>query len=169
MPAALRGNINAYHLPGNFLSIAHSIEELAFAAKDALMVVDHFAPTGGMGNGALYALAERLFRSAGNRQGRSRMGGRTELRTQRPPRALLLLASGEEVPSGHSLCATPPSWGWPAVVLMWSTGVDGHRTALSAGGGENETSLGATRKVNSPGCGERRFFRACMKTACWPA
>jgi hypothetical protein len=52
----------------------------------------------------LQAIAERLFRAAGNHQGRSRMGGQGQLRAPRPPRALVL-ATGEEVPRGHSLRA----------------------------------------------------------------
>lgn len=67
------------------------------------MVVDDFVPTAGPADGALHSLAERLFRSAGNRHGRSRMGGR-QLRPPRPPRGLLL-ATGEEVPRGQSLRA----------------------------------------------------------------
>lgn len=95
--------MDAGHLPGNFASTANALEELAFAAKDALMVVYDFVPTGGSADGALQSLAERLFRSAGNRQGRSRMGGR-QLRPPRPPRGLLL-ATGEKVPRGQSLRA----------------------------------------------------------------
>jgi len=68
------------------------------------MVVDDFAPTGGVGDNAPHGIAERLFRAVGKHQGRSRMGGRGQLRSPRPPRALLL-ATGEEVPRGHSLRA----------------------------------------------------------------
>ena len=96
--------MDAHHLPANFASTANSVEELAFVAKDALLVVDDFAPTGGMGDRALYALAERLFRAAGNHQGRSRMEGCHQLWASRPPRALLF-ATGEDVPRGHSLRA----------------------------------------------------------------
>ena len=67
--------MDASRLPANFASTANALEELAFSAKDALLVVDDFAPTGGVGDSALYAVAERLFRAAGNHQGRSRMGG----------------------------------------------------------------------------------------------
>jgi len=95
--------MDASHLPGNFASTANALEQLAFAAKDSIMVVDDFVPTGGPADGALQSLAERLFRSAGNRHGRSRMGGR-QLRPPRPPRGLLL-ATGEEVPGGQSLRA----------------------------------------------------------------
>ena len=95
--------MDARHLPGHFASTANALEELAYQAKDALLVVDDFAPTGGAGDEALEGVAERLFRAAGNGQGRSRMRG-MQLRAARPPRALLL-ATGEEVPRGHSLRA----------------------------------------------------------------
>ena len=91
-------------MPANFASTGNALEEIAFAAKDALLVVDDFAPTGGVSDSALHGAAERLFRAAGNHQGRSRMGGQGQLRSPRPPRALML-ATGEEVPPGHSLRA----------------------------------------------------------------
>lgn len=96
--------MDAGNLPGNFASTANALETLSFVAKDALLVVDDFVPTGGSGDNALHGLAERLFRGAGNRQGRSRMGGNGHLRSSRPPRALIL-ATGEEVPGGQSLRA----------------------------------------------------------------
>ena len=96
--------MDASGLPGNFASTPSALEELAFAAKDALMVVDDFAPTGAVGDSTLYAVAERLFRSAGNQQGRSRMRGQQHLDGCRFPRGMLL-ATGEEMPRGHSLRA----------------------------------------------------------------
>ena len=92
------------HLPANFASTANALEELAYAAKDALLTVDDFVPIQGAGDGALHALAERLFRAAGNRQGRNRLAGATRLDTGHPPRALML-ATGEALPRGHSLQA----------------------------------------------------------------
>jgi hypothetical protein len=95
--------MDAQALPANFGSTANALETLAFTAKDALLVVDDFVPTGGSGDGELQGTAERLFRAAGNHQGRNRMSG-NGLRSLRPPRALLL-ATGEEVPRGQSLRA----------------------------------------------------------------
>ena len=77
---------------------------LAFAAKDALLVVDDFVPIGGRGDEVLQSIAERLFRAAGNHQGRSRMNGHGRLQAAEPPRGLIL-ATGEEVPRGQSLRA----------------------------------------------------------------
>ncbi len=97
-------SLDANRLPANFASTANALESLAFHAKDALLVVDDFAPTGLQGDRGLQAIAERLFRAAGNHQGRSRMnnGGRPSL--PQPPRGLVL-ATGEDVPSGQSLRA----------------------------------------------------------------
>jgi hypothetical protein len=115
--------LDASGLPANFASTPNALEELAFMAKDTLLVVDDFAPTGGISDNNLQAVAERLFRSTGNHQGRLRMGGDRQLGGSRPPRALIL-ATGEEVPSGHSLRAR-------LLVLELQPGeVD--RTALSA-------------------------------------
>ncbi len=91
-------------LPANFASTANALEGLAFAAKDALLVVDDFAPTGGSGDGRLESLAERLFRAVGNSQGRHRLGGDGRLRAPQAPRALVL-GTGEAVPPGQSIRA----------------------------------------------------------------
>jgi hypothetical protein len=94
--------MDARDLPGHFGSTGNALEELAFRAKDALLVVDDFVPT--EGDGRMQDTAERLFRAAGNHQGRSRLAGHGRLRPSRPPRALVL-ATGEEVPRGRSLRA----------------------------------------------------------------
>ena len=96
--------MDAAHLPGHFASTANALESVAFHAKDALLVVDDFAPTGRHGDDGLESIAERLFRAVGNQQGRSRMVGNGRLQQARPPRALLL-ATGEEVPQGQSIRA----------------------------------------------------------------
>ena len=91
-------------LPTNFASTGNALQELAFHAKDALLVVDDFAPTGRHGDGELQNKAERLFRATGNQQGRSRMSGNGRVNAPNPPRALVL-GTGEEVPQGHSIRA----------------------------------------------------------------
>jgi hypothetical protein len=96
--------MDASRLPASFASTANALEEICFCAKDVLVVVDDFAPTGGTGDKELHGLAERLFRSVGNHQGRSRMAGQRKVSASHPPRSLLL-ATGEEVPRGHSLRA----------------------------------------------------------------
>jgi hypothetical protein len=69
--------MDASSLPTNFASTGNALQWLAFYAKDALLVVDDFAPTGRQSDGELHNIAERLFRAAGNQQGRSRLGGLT--------------------------------------------------------------------------------------------
>jgi hypothetical protein len=96
--------MDAGSLPANFASTGNALEGLAFHAKDALLVVDDFAPTGRRGDAELHGVAERLFRATGNQQGRSRLGGDGRLSTPKPPRALIL-ATGEEVPPGQSIRA----------------------------------------------------------------
>lgn len=91
-------------LPGNFSSTGNALELLAFHAKDALFVVDDLAPAGRTRDCKLQAVAERLFRAAGNGQGRSRMGGDGCLQPQRAPRGLVL-GTGEEIPAGQSIRA----------------------------------------------------------------
>jgi hypothetical protein len=91
-------------LPANFAATANALEGLAFYAKDALLVMDDFAPSGRPGDGGIQGVTERLFRGAGNHQGRSRMAGDGGLCPPRPPRALVL-ATGEEVPRRQSIRA----------------------------------------------------------------
>jgi hypothetical protein len=95
--------MDARHLPGSWSSTANALEALAFAAKDALFVVDDFAPRGAVGDRQrLEGLADRLLRAQGNHSGRQRMRADGSLRPERPPRGLIL-STGEDVPSGQSL------------------------------------------------------------------
>ena len=96
--------MNGGSLPANFASTGNALEWLAFYTKDALLVVDDFAPSGRGADAALQNVAERLFRAAGNQQGRSRMGGDGQPHAPKLPRALIL-ATGEEVPQGQSIRA----------------------------------------------------------------
>ena len=93
------------HLPGSWLSTGNALEALAFAAKDALIVVDDFAPGGSAHDVArLHREADRLLRAQGNAAGRSRLRSDATLRPARPPRGLIL-STGEDVPRGQSLRA----------------------------------------------------------------
>jgi hypothetical protein len=66
--------MDARHLPGSWSSTGNSLEGLAFAAKDALLVVDDFAPGGSIYDVSRYHReADRLLRAQGNRSGRGRM------------------------------------------------------------------------------------------------
>jgi len=93
------------HLPGAWSSTGNALEALAFHAKDALFVIDDFAPQGSGTDVARYhAAADRVFRAAGNHAGRGRLDSTAKLRETKPPRALIL-STGEDIPRGHSVRA----------------------------------------------------------------
>jgi hypothetical protein len=81
------------------------LEKKAFLAKDAVLVVDDFAPTGTTADvQRLHRDADRLFRAAGNRAGRARMRADGGSRPTYYPRGLII-STGEDIPSGQSLRA----------------------------------------------------------------
>lgn len=93
------------NLPGSWSSTENALEGLAFSAKDALLVVDDFAPRGSTQDIArMHRAAERLIRAAGNASARGRMRADLSLRPPKPPRGLIL-STGEDLPPGHSLRA----------------------------------------------------------------
>jgi hypothetical protein len=95
--------LDARHLPGGWSSTGNALEGLAFAAKDALLTVDDYAPRGAIGDRQrLEREADRLLRAQGNRAGRQRMRADGGLRPAKPPRGLIL-STGEDVPPGQSL------------------------------------------------------------------
>jgi hypothetical protein len=97
--------MDARHLPASWSSTANALEGLAFTAKDALLVVDDFCPSGSAADVQRHHReADRLFRGQGNRAGRQRMKADSSLRPAKPPRGLVL-STGEEVPRGQSLRA----------------------------------------------------------------
>ncbi|MBL9086889.1 MAG: hypothetical protein JNM10_07070, partial [Planctomycetia bacterium] len=97
--------MDARHLPGSWSSTPNAIEALAFSAKDVIVVVDDFAPSGGSGAaGKLHQAADRVFRAQGNKAGRGRCAPDGSLRATREPRGLVL-STGEDVPRGASLRA----------------------------------------------------------------
>jgi Domain of unknown function (DUF3854)/3'-5' exonuclease len=96
---------NSRNLPGNWESTDNSLEKQAFLLKDAVLVVDDFAPTGTTGDVArMHRRADRLLRAQGNRSGRGRMWADGTLRPQYHPRGLVV-SSGEDTPRGQSLRA----------------------------------------------------------------
>ncbi len=93
------------HLPSSWSSTANSLEGIAFQIKDALLVIDDFAPTGTLADvQRLHRDAERLLRAQGNATGRRRMRHDTTQRLPKPPRGLIL-GTGEDIPRGQSLRA----------------------------------------------------------------
>lgn len=98
-------SMDRLHLPASWSSTANSLEGIAFTIKDALLVIDDFAPTGTLIDvQRLHRDAERLLRAQGNATGRRRMRYDTTQRLPKPPRGLLL-GTGEDVPRGQSLRA----------------------------------------------------------------
>jgi hypothetical protein len=95
--------LDARHLPGSWSSTGNALEGLAFAAKDALLSVDDFAPTGSSHDvQRFHREADRLLRAQGNRAGRLRMRPDATVRAAKPPRGLIL-STGEDTPRGQSL------------------------------------------------------------------
>ena len=107
-------------LPGSWLSTGNSLEVLAFAAKDALLVVDDYAPQGSrVDDQRLQKEAARLFRAKGNQAGRGRLRPDGSLRPTKPPRALVV-STGEDVPAGHSVRARMFIVEIPAGSMDWN-------------------------------------------------
>jgi hypothetical protein len=95
--------LNARNLPSSWGSTGNALEGMAFAAKDALVVVDDYAPRGAAADRQrLEREADRLIRAQGNRTGRQRMRADGTLRPAKPPRGLFV-STGEDVPPGESL------------------------------------------------------------------
>ena len=93
------------HLPGSWTSTGNALEAIAFAAKDALFLIDDFVPRGTNQDVArLQREAERILRAQGNSSGRQRLRADASLRPTKPPRGLIL-STGEDIPRGHSLRA----------------------------------------------------------------
>ncbi|HUV14376.1 MAG TPA: DUF927 domain-containing protein, partial [Acidobacteriota bacterium] len=93
------------NLPANWSSTDNALEAVAFLAKDALLTIDDFAPSGNQSDIAgWHKKADRLFRAQGNRVGRQRMRQDSTLRPERPPRGLIL-STGEDVPRMQSVRA----------------------------------------------------------------
>jgi hypothetical protein len=95
--------MTARNLPASWSSTGNALEELAFQAKDILLVIDDFVPTGTtLDVQRAQRDADRVLRAQGNRSGRQRMRADGTLRPTRPPRGLIL-STGEDVPRGQSL------------------------------------------------------------------
>ena len=96
-------NWHGKHLPAAWSSTGNSLERQAFLAKDAVLVVDDFCPTGTTQDIARYHReADRLLRAQGNRAGRGRMRADGSLAPEYFPRGIVV-ATGEDVPRGQSL------------------------------------------------------------------
>jgi hypothetical protein len=93
------------HLPADWMCTATALEALAFAAKDALLVIDDFKPGEGRSDAdQLQAKADRVLRAQGNLSGRQRGKADGGLRADRHPRGMIL-STGEDAFRGESLQA----------------------------------------------------------------
>lgn len=93
------------NLPAQWVSTGNALERIGFDFKDALCVIDDFAPAGTQTDvQRLHKTAENVIRGIGNHGGRSRMNANGTLRANYPPRGMVL-GTGEDAPIGHSLRA----------------------------------------------------------------
>jgi hypothetical protein len=112
--------LDSRHLPGSWTSTGNSLESLAFAAKDSLLTVDDFAPSGSTYDVQRYHReADRFLRAQGNRAGRGRCRVDGTVRPSRPPRGTVL-STGEDVPRGQSLRARLLTLNMSPGELDWS-------------------------------------------------
>ena len=90
--------MDSRNLPGSWMSTDNALEAQAFVAKDALLVVDDFCPTGSQyAIQLLHRKADRLFRGQDNAAGRGRLRADGTPRPTKPPRGMVL-STGEDVP-----------------------------------------------------------------------
>lgn len=97
------GDFDRTHLPGAWSSTANQLERRAFVLKDALFVIDDYAPSP-LDARELEAKAARLLRAQGNLAGRGRLRADLSDRPTFPPRGLIV-STGEHHPPGQSLLA----------------------------------------------------------------
>jgi hypothetical protein len=98
------GHFEPKGLPANFRSTGKAIEEMAFQAKDTLLVVDDLYPAKNPKERTqMEGILEYIARNQGDRAGRDRLTSKIALMAGHPPRGLIV-ASGEVQPlSGSSL------------------------------------------------------------------
>jgi hypothetical protein len=104
--------LDARHLPGSWSSTGNALESLAFAVKDAVFVVDDFAPAGSSSAVArLHGDADRVFRAQGNRSGRQRILRCPKVMWTGAASPVVNVTRGQGYPRGHwrATCAGSPS------------------------------------------------------------
>jgi len=100
-------SLYGYHRPTppvGWSSTGNALESLAFAAKDALLLIDDIAPAVGWRRREQEVTVDRVLRGQGNRTGRARSRPDGSTTYDRPPRGGLLI-TGEDVPSVQSIRA----------------------------------------------------------------
>ena len=97
------GDFDRNHLPANLTSTGNALELQAFAAKDALLVVDDYAPASDPRTAAQQDQAvHRLLRAVGDSRGRNRATADAKLRGERAPRCLPLVTAELPPPGSQS-------------------------------------------------------------------
>lgn len=140
MQQASGARMTSDSLPGSWTSTANALEMLAFLAKDEVLVIDDFNPTGSRHDQDRYhAAAERVFRAAGNSSGRGRLRSDGTLRPVKPPQALII-STGEDTPKGQSLRARlfiielqPGDLDWLALTTAQAAAARGDYASARAG------------------------------------
>lgn len=101
------GDFNKLVLPASFKDTKLSIPEMAFEAKDIILVVDDLYPAQDPKERArLSGTLEHLTRNQGDRQGRGRLKSTSELMVGHPPRGLIYSTGEYMALLGSSLART---------------------------------------------------------------
>jgi DNA primase len=93
------------HFPANFTDTPNRLEHKAFLVKDALLVIDDYAPQKTVREALEYQrAAHHIVRAVGNQAGRGRLTRDIKARMSYAPRGLVMV-TGEDVPETESLLA----------------------------------------------------------------
>ena len=133
-------SMDRLNLPANWSSTDNALEGLAFSAKDTLLVIDDFSPSGGSYDiASWHKKADRVLRAQGNLSGRHRMWADGTLRPVKPPRGLIV-STGEDIPRGQSLRArllilevSPDDVDWDVLSEAQRSGIQGLYAQAMAG------------------------------------
>ncbi|HVV51130.1 MAG TPA: toprim domain-containing protein [Polyangia bacterium] len=99
------GTFDRKTLPGSWTSTENALEARLFTVKDAIAVIDDYAPNAdSRAQQELEKRAQRIIRGIGNRASRGRLRADLSQQPDRPPRGMVV-CTGEDLPSGHSIQA----------------------------------------------------------------
>ena len=96
---------DTFHFPANFTDTPYRLEQKTFLAKDALLVIDDYAPQRTQRDAQEYRrTASHIIRAVGNQAGRGRLTPDAKARQSYVPRGLVMV-TGEDLPGSESLNA----------------------------------------------------------------
>jgi hypothetical protein len=99
------GSFERKTLPASWTSTENALEARLFAMKDALVVIDDYAPAcDARSQQDQERRAQRVLRNIGNHASRGRLRQDLSQRPDRPPRAVVI-CTGEDLPPGASILA----------------------------------------------------------------